>query len=498
ELKETVFRHFPYKKKGYINGRSVLGQLETQIRKQEIKGKEEYNFVTGIALPEKVPFEKIHPSLKGLSLLKLNNAALVYAGKEARKTRLPLMLSMGSGESDLKKGFNLLIGLDLAGVGLDDLLGMESLILRTVVAKNKKDFFLDALLDMELPIGPNAAFSQLIFRLQPDPKSFGISILGLMNVNIDKDELPFTGGMELQLATQKLNFQAGLEGTWNEPFGVKGLRLADVAMQMGASLAPGAPLPNVGLAGKMVIGDFEGEAAIVFDSRNPERSMLKAKFNEVALFSTINQFCRGKVMKKIPRDFKTMLNSFAIKDVDIHIAPQRTRILNQVYEEGVKLGGKVNVLGVEGGAMMDLDYKNGVLLEANMDPIDLGVFKFKGEGRSKNPKLIMDLRLGKTAKYEMNGMVELLGLKAATDIEIIPTGFKFKIGGKVFSIFDANIEAEGAALSDANGFQLKAKMQNDLLNYFTQEVSKIIETSTDGAVKSLRKAQDKVKAGRKK
>ena len=89
----------------------------------------------------------------------------------------------------------------------------------------------------------------------------------------------------------------------------------------------------------------------------------------------------------------------------------------------------------------------------------------------------------------INGLVNLMGVQGETDIALLPNGFKFKVGGKLFKLFKGEITATGEDLAKVGEMGLKVKMENDLLNFIDKETTKFVQNSTKDAVAKLTKAQ---------
>ena len=129
------------------------------------------------------------------------------------------------------------------------------------------------------------------------------------------------------------------------------------------------------------------------------------------------------------------------------------------------------------------------LAKGSIDPIKKGVFELKGSKGKTKPSFILDLRKGKKTQIGINGLVNLMGIQGETDIALLPNGFKFKIGGKLFKLFKGDIAATGKDLAKIGELGLTVKMENDLLNFIDKETTKFIKNSTKGAVAKLTKAQ---------
>ena len=182
----------------------------------------------------------------------------------------------------------------------------------------------------------------------------------------------------------------------------------------------------------------------------------------------------------------------------MEFVPQPLEVLGTNYDPGFRAGGAINVVGLKGSADMDISYSNGIMVQGAVDPINMGIFKLKGADGKPKPALTIDLRKGKKAKVAINGLVSLLGMSGQTDVEVLPNGFRFKLGGKLFHLFDGSIDAKGADLQKLGDMQLQVNMKNDLLNFIDENVTKFVKNSTGGAIKKLTNGQNKITAAQKK
>lgn len=491
-LKDALITVRPKKDWASIDAQSNWGNVSLWAQKAQEAGKS-MDYVVVISPPQGFKVSNINSKLTALDGLDLSGQKIVFSSEKKDKKETSKIPSLSQIPSAIKKGCNLLAKLDLRKVKMDHLLGIKELIVNSALTDKLEDVVLESELESDIKIGSTNKLKNVLFRLQPSPKDFAVSLVGVMDATVGSDQLNFTGGVEIAINDQALNFLSMMEGDWNDPLGVNGLKMSDVKMQMGASFIT-APtvLPNVALDGILHIGRFQGDAALAFDTRNPSKSMISAKFNELVFWDVVDMLIDDRISKRLPSDMKKFLNSIRMTDVHLEAVPQAMRVLEQSYEAGFRAGGEIEVLGVKGMSKVDLNYSNGMLVQAEVDPIKLGIFKLEGAGSNARPGFIIDMRKGHSPKAAINGLVGLLGLQAETDIEVLPNGFRFKVGGKIFSVFNGEITASGADLKRGGDMHLKVKMDNDLFGFVDREVTKFIENSTGSAIQKLTNAQRKL------
>ncbi len=489
-LHEATITVAPYQDWMTIASSSNFGNVDIWLQQKKVKRKKETSYLVTITPPKNFKISKIHKGLTALDAIDLSGQKIVISSEEKSKKETSKIPSMAQMSTAIKKGCSMVAKLDLTKLKVDHLIGVKNLIVSSPLTSKLDHINLDANLDTDIALGNSSKLTGVIFRLKPSPKNFAISLLGMMDTQVDKDLLKFKGGIELVLTDQTMNFLAMMTGDWHDPLGARGLRVSDVGMQMGASFttAP-AILPNVALAGKIKIGKFEGNAAVAFDTRNPSKCMLSAGFNKLVLWDFVNMVMDDKIRKKIPKDMKKALQGTYFKDVSLEVAPTSVQVLEKNYDAGFRAGGKMNVAGFKAEGGLDIDYTNGISANASCDGIDAKIFKLEGANGKSRPGFIIDLRKKKTPKFAVNGAVSLLGLKAVTDIHLKENGFEFMVGGKIFKLFQGEIAARGTDVQKAGDMYLKVKMKNDFFDFIKKDVSGFVKNTTKGGVDGLRKGQ---------
>lgn len=501
-LQEGLLTVAPYQKWITLDAHSNLGETDIFVSKNLGKSKREkkkIQYIVKITTPKDFKLSKLSQKLNVLDKLPLGGQTIVLSSAEKDKKETSNIPSLSQIKSGVQKGCNYIANLDLTKISLDKLIGVKNLIVNSTLSDKLHDVVLESELDADISIGSGNKLKNVLFRLQPSPQNFAISLLGVMNAQINDDKLEFKGGVELVLSDQTLNFLAMMKGDWRNPLGAKGLVMSNVAMQMGASFTT-APvlLPNVALSGELKIGSFQGAAALAFDTRNPTKSMIAASFNRIELDDLFKMVVDKKTQQKIPKGIQEALSKVLFEDMEFQIVPTPIQIVDVKYDPGFRAAGAVSILGVSGEGRLEIDYTNGILLQGAVDPIEIGPFKLTGAGRNKRPGLLADLRVGKTPEIALNGKVSLLGLSANTDVSIKSNGFRFQVGGKVFDIFQGDITASGQALNQGGNMYLKVKMKTDIWNFLDEKLTGFVEEGTSNAIKKISAKQQDILAAERK
>jgi hypothetical protein len=382
--------------------------------------------------------------------------------------------------------------MDMRGTGVDELLGLEGLRVTTSIGGNPADIVLEAEIAGEFELSDGVAFGDIKFRLQPAPTNFSLTLLGTVTAVLDNSALAFVGGMQVQ--PRAALFQASMLGIWNEPFDTKGVAIGNVALDLGVSFPP--PLPTIGIAGTLQVGDFEGAVAVKFDSAMPSRSMLAVAFNRLYLMDVISTFCGAAVARSIPASLANTVLNVGFEDVNIYIVPQPTSIGELNFDQGFYLAGTLIFWGLRASASLSIDYLEGTELKAEMDPIDVGgIFKVTGAGGDPKPSLYFKLSPNptETPTINLSGAVELLGLRRETLVKFSDSGFYFLSSGKIFDLFEATLEVKGEDFKSGGSIWVKATMRNDLLAYLREKTTAAIQAAADEATKELTAAQNDVR-----
>ena len=474
----------PQSKLFSLSANSPLGTVELMVKKIA----SQWGFVVGFLPPTSWKFSTIADELKVLDGLQFSNTALVLSSSDDRALALT-SLEAASSDLTVTRGMNFIANLDMRGLGVDEILGIDGLRVYAAIGGKPSDIVLEAEIAGEFNLSDGVTFGDIKFRLQPAPSNFSLSLLGTVTTVLDDSTLAFVGGMQVQ--PRSALFQASMLGTWNEPFNTKGVAIADVALDLGVSFPP--PLPTIGIAGALQVGDFSGAVAVKFDSAMPSRSMLAVAFNRLYLMDVISTFCGASVARAIPSSLAKTVLDIGFEDVNIYIVPQATSIGELNFEQGFYLKGTLNFWGLQATSSLSIDYLEGTELKAEVEPINIGgIFKLSGAGGRPKPSLYFKLSPNPTVPptVDVSGVVELLGLRSETQLSFSDSGFYFLSSGKIFDLFESTLEVKGDDLKNGGSIWVKASMKNDLLSYLREKATEAIQAAADDATRELTKAQN--------
>ena len=481
-------RAAPQRKEFSLSGNSTMGNSELIINKNQ-QGK--WVFITAFAPPAHWEFSSIDSSLKPLDSLDLSNTALVISTADDKS--VPLSVIQLPADISIGDGLTFFANLDLSNLGVKDLMNIESLMVSTNIDRNPANIKLAAGIGGSFRISESVSMGDMNFFIKPAPSNFELGISGAVMAKLDSSDLKFVGTMGIRPIERSAAFSATMLGFWNEPFGIKGLSVGDLAMEVGIGIVPppAVAAPIVGLAGSIAIGTFSGSAAVKFDTANPGKSMIAAAFNQLYLREVVQTFCDDHVYNSIPADIRNTVLAVGMEDVAVYVVPQPTTIGELSYDQGFKFQGKLSIGSFDAQFFFLLSYSEGFAIKASMDPINLldGAFVLAGSGGLPGPTLDVDLRIGGKPGILIAGLVKILGLQAQTLVSVSDKGFLFFVEGKIFNLFIASLTVSGGNLKNGGDFYIKALMRNDLIAYLREKGLKAIQDAADAATKDIESAQ---------
>ena len=485
----------PYARTASLHGTTNWGTVDADFLRTEGK-KPKTEYVAVLTVGKDAKLSKLHSSLSLLDPIPLGGQRIVLTSKEKPKGKkskasFPSVADIKSG---LKRGCQMVANIDLQELGMAALLKIQQLEVTTLLNNSLQGVVLTGDLDTNLPVGPTTELSGVQFRLTPAPNQFAVALVGQMDVDVDEQQLAFGGGMEVGVADQSLNLLASSEREWDAPFGVNGLVVRNMQLQFGASFTT-APviLPQIGVSGDLDIGEVVGGATLVFDTRNPQRSMIDARFNRLNFGEIYQTIIPNSIRRKTPKSVVNTLKKLELQDVIFKLVPFDMTVMDEFHQAGFTMGGALEINGWRGSALVDLDPKSGFAINGTMDPIKMSVLKIEGGNGRAKPVLDIAVRKGQTPKLLVSGKATVLGIGAETDVELLENGISFMVGGKVFNLFAANVKVRGNNLHRAEDLQVEVNMKQDLLAYLTSGLANAIEESTAKSVQRIGEFQSAIK-----
>lgn len=391
----------------------------------------------------------------------------------------------------VQRGLNFFSTISLAGTGADEVLGQASLQVYAAVGPRVSDMALEAKLDGVVKLAETVTMGDIGFLLRPSPASFSVTLMCTVRARVGDDQLTFIGGLEVQ--PRGASLQGTMKGRWTNAFGVEGLDVENVALDLGLSFAP--LLPVVGLAGTVRVGAVTASAAIRVDTRNPAYSMLQVKLNRIYLIDLVAAFAGPELNRGLPEVARILLSEVGMEDVELRVVPVATRIGAIEFEAGLNVAGRLRIQDFSAAAQGRVDPAGGVRIRGIADPIDLaGLFTLTGNDGKSGPMLDFTLVSGEPFSMIVDGRASLLGFTQRAYIRVHERGFEFEVSGPVFGLFQATVKARGGQLGATTGFMLSVRMSNDLLVYLAEQAAQAIRAAADAATAQISAAERTVEA----
>jgi hypothetical protein len=474
---------------GAISGKEI-GELQLKVAPKEDS---KLAFMVGISPSSDFKMANIDSTLKILDDLKITNFGLVLSSHSATKGNLDIFKKLG-GESSVGRGFNFIGAFDLKPTNLDDLIGLESVMIRAVVSNNLSDLLLEGALNANINLGKSATFKKVLFRIKPSPANFKISMGGLLEVKVDKDVLVFSAEMGVDITDQAIFITGLMNGKWNDPFGAKGVAIANLGATLGVSFrTTPIPLPEIGIKGQLQIKDFNGDLLVYLNANNPSESAIDAGFDKVSLKAILEEFCDQQTLSKIPLDIRKTILDVNLEDARLTIAARPITIMEKDFDPGFRIKGTASI-GEIVGAKLDVQVGyEGIDATAGIKKIShLPFFELKGARGKEDPIIRILAKATTESKVMISGSATLLGVTSETDLLLNDKGFDLYMNGKIFNVFNAKLELTGNRVKDGGSFRIAATMEQDFMAYLTKNASEEIDKATKKTQQDITTAQNKI------
>lgn len=331
-----------------------------------------------------------------------------------------------------------------------------------------------------------------MFKIKPSPANFKISMGGQLEVKVDKDVLLFTGEMGVDLTDQAIFVTGLMEGKWKDPFGAKGLAIADLGVTFGVSFrTTPIPLPELGMKGTLQVNNFNGDLFVYLNTNNPSESAVDAGFNKVSLKAILEEFCDQQTLQKIPADIRNTVLNVTMEDARLTVAARPLTIMKKDFDPGFRIKGTANI-GEIAGAKLDVQVGyEGIDASAGVKKIShLPFFELKGARGKEDPIMQIVAKASTESKVVISGSATLLGITSETDLLLNDKGFDLFMNGKIFNVFNAKLEVTGNRIKDGGSFRVAATMEQDFMRYLTENASKEIDKATKKTQQDITKAQN--------
>lgn len=490
---KNVTAGFDSNKTVFFSGESTIAGI-TSIAKVR---KTTDGMMLSLVLPEEISLGDIIPPAKGTFAddFKFSKTALYLSSFTGKDPDIDLRIA---------KGFTFVAEMDMSHGFFNDARKILKIIPNSLVITANSDpetesFIIGAHIPVKQQLGP-MEMSNFILELglkQARP-IFAFLIDVTVRPPAQDEPLNLVGRIELE-AIGSLMVAATMQGMWNDPFGIHGFKLGNIAIEAGMMVAP-PWVKDFGFAGSVQIGRVAAAVAMKVDLAKPERCGFMASLNALALADIVSL---GNDALKAVSDGKASIPMEAIPPLEINdfeykLFPETTTIGELVFQKGITLKGMINLFGFHAGMLFNLD-STGIIAKGWMDKINLGgVIEVKrgdivypGAPPGEGPYI--DVALTPSAQhFIISGMINLLMIKQQTDIFISPQRVYFDVSMDMWTMFKAKFHAETVNDNNCKDFIFSLELEQHLLDFLKEKGVAAFKALAQEAEQKIGEAQKKV------
>ena len=240
----------------------------------------------------------------------------------------------------------------------------------------------------------------------------------------------------------------GTEGEWKNPFGIPGVTIRELAMQIGFTYEE-PWIDDVGIHGNMKIGDLNGSISVLVDTNDPDQFVLAGATDHLTILDILTSLSPATLLVYqaaclgIPPDAKKVLDNFIdlnVNNAKLYIVPVSTSIGAIDFEQGMTIMGSLDAWGWNANVLIKLDYLEGMEVHGEMDNINLSnVLRISGSQNDPAPLLNLTILPKTVPELLVTGSIYLLGLSQNLLIKADQSGFNFYFDRSIANILDTNL-----------------------------------------------------------
>ena len=291
-----------------------------------------------------------------------------------------------------------------------------------------------------------------------------------------------------------------LSGNWDEPFGIPGIDLEEVALKFDVDMEGNV---KFGLAGKAELAegaervDVRGEISfLIEDPEMPDAIAFRAEIKELGIPAMIDIAERmAGDASNLPIPNNIPLPEY--RDVVLAFAtPGFSDPQLGLVDSGFKLSGEVYFMGHELGKADIAAGPTGIKMKADVDPIDLEILELK-----KNT-MLFNLNFEEMPKLEIDSQIEFLGAEEDVTVKfsdgVAQMEIDTKIGGGVWdSTINLGFHTVGKHVKSPDIF-IEGEVKADFFAWLKDKAPAEIQKFFDMLNAGLEKAKEKINAAQKK
>lgn len=387
-------------------------------------------------------------------------------------------------------GFSAQVSIAPLGIGVIPGLPTAPIAMQAHFGRSLAEFTLAAALSApgdRFVLDPASGLCLIDPELRISPSAGEICVAGKIEVVLDAQTLAFTGGFKLRNGRAALS--ATMPGEWVRPFGVSGVVVRDLALELSL---PGLP----SLKGTLQLGRTLGSMTVKPD---PVAPVLDLRVESLDLHDLISSVC-APGLADVPAAFRQTLADVRIDHAQIYIAPRDTLVGDIPCAAGVTVAGKMSIWGLAVDARVQttqVGALRGLLAEGLVTLPDLGGglvvrggVDAQGQRRS-GPYLKLVLSPGQAPRVVISAEVELLGVKVSSvDIELNDVGFRATLSGRLLGgTVGATLVVSGGRLGPGAKYTVAAELDASSMSALCNQARQSLSQAIAGARQELTRAQ---------
>ncbi len=382
------------------------------------------------------------PSLKGSVLDSLEFETITFGYTKAQ------YLDAESGMI-MQPGLNIFGSVDTSQGIFKDLRKFLKIIPKKLIGgvtlhPNPQHCKIQVAIPLDVKISSRVSLHNIMFEINGSP---GIALMLSLAFITNKNEPPLIFTARVEFNPGFFIVSGSLQGVWKKPFGIPGLILSDMAVELSL---PYNLIPPVGfgVTGAIQIGSFIARAAVKI---GPKDMLLLAEISKWPLFCLPDLM--NMVGLKIPGlEFINAID-ICLRDVKFKFAPNGGQIGMIYFDPGISASAKLilnipYIIKTKLEAAFNLDWIGGFKMYAKMSGFNLGPLKITGKGEDKKFNTSDDgaifwaeLSLSHQKIY-ISALVELFGSSAELEIDVGLLHIRFKMMMKLLGFLNTHIVGE--------------------------------------------------------
>ena len=279
--------------------------------------------------------------------------------------------------------------------------------------------------------------------------------------------LEFIG--KLALSPVDVRMSGTMKGTWRNPFGIKGIKISNVALEGAFNVQSGLP-SALGFTGQIEMFGKKAGMAALLDLVQVNKSLVQFSLNKINLRDFIT-FAK-KIGLRIP---KQVVPNIGFKNIKFKVAPMGGKIGEISFEPGISFDGTAEILKAK-IRMSGSIGKNGIRASGGTNAINfLNILKLRGSSRDPKARRgpYVELELSPRKQYlTVSGAISMLGIKSDTYVKIGLKDARFSATQKAGRWFEATI-AGMYKIGKRPDFAIDIRVKNNIRKQILSKLKKV-------------------------